>query len=163
MKFRILRYASSFFFLVMSYTYFLFEPWGSETLVLWSKETSVTSFPKNWEKGAGKSPVNFWHLLDPFSLIQKTDSTSLRKDRVCKVNSVEEACAKCFAVHMLEFEILQITWKKNQSLVFSFSPTDLPFWCFCYVFSCGLQDFKFQYVNRKAFRFRFFYNAKKVP
>ena len=79
MKFRILRYASSFFFLVMSYTYFLFEPWGSETLVLWSKETSVTSFPKNWEKGAGKSPVNFWHLLDPFSLIQKTDSTSLRK------------------------------------------------------------------------------------
>ena len=29
--------------------------------------------------------------------------------RQCKVNSVEEACAKCFAVHILEFEILQIT------------------------------------------------------
>ena len=26
-----------------------------------------------------------------------------------KVNSVQEACAKCFAVHILEFEILQTT------------------------------------------------------
>ena len=26
-----------------------------------------------------------------------------------KVNSVQEACAKCFAVHILIFEILQIT------------------------------------------------------
>ena len=25
-----------------------------------------------------------------------------------KVNSVQEACTKCFAVHMLKFEILQI-------------------------------------------------------
>ena len=31
-----------------------------------------------------------------------------------KVNSVqEEACAKCFGVHVLKFEILQITQKKN--------------------------------------------------
>ena len=29
-----------------------------------------------------------------------------------KVNSVQEACAKCFAVHILKFEILLITWKK---------------------------------------------------
>ena len=29
-----------------------------------------------------------------------------------KVNSMQEACAKCFAVHILKFEILQITWKK---------------------------------------------------
>ena len=26
-----------------------------------------------------------------------------------KVNSVQEACAKCFPVHVLEFEILQTT------------------------------------------------------
>ena len=26
-----------------------------------------------------------------------------------KVNPVQEACAKCFAVHILKFEILQIT------------------------------------------------------
>ena len=26
-----------------------------------------------------------------------------------KVNSVQKTCAKCFAVHILEFEILQIT------------------------------------------------------
>ena len=31
------------------------------------------------------------------------------KCRYHKVNSVQEACAKCFAVHILKFEILQIT------------------------------------------------------
>ena len=30
-----------------------------------------------------------------------------------KVNSVQEACAKCFAVHLLKFEILQTTWKNK--------------------------------------------------
>ena len=30
-----------------------------------------------------------------------------------KVNSVQEACAKCFAVHMLNFEILQTTQKNK--------------------------------------------------
>ena len=35
-------------------------------------------------------------------------------------------------------------WNKEHHLVFSFSPINLAFWCF-------LQDFKFQYVNRKAF------------
>ena len=41
-----------------------------------------------------------------------------------KVNSVQEACAKCFLVHILKFEILQITWKKlnkeHQTLSFQF-------------------------------------------
>ena len=46
-----------------------------------------------------------------------------------KVNSVQEACAKCFAVHILKFEILQTKWRnktsnsiceklKNKSLMF---------------------------------------------
>ena len=30
-----------------------------------------------------------------------------------KVNSVQEACAKCFAAHNLKFEILQTTWKNK--------------------------------------------------
>ena len=30
-----------------------------------------------------------------------------------KVNSVQEACAKCFGVHLLKFEILQTTWKNK--------------------------------------------------
>ena len=42
-----------------------------------------------------------------------------------KVNSVQEACAKCFAVH--KFEIFQITWKKwnkeHQTLNFQFFET----------------------------------------
>ena len=54
-----------------------------------------------------------------------------------KVNSVKEACAKCFVVHILKFETLQITWKnqtKNiRPLVLSFSTIDLAFWC---ILSC---------------------------
>ena len=30
-----------------------------------------------------------------------------------KVNSVQETCAKCIGVHILEFEILQTTWKNK--------------------------------------------------
>ena len=41
-----------------------------------------------------------------------------------KVNSIQEACTKCFAVHILKFEILQITGKKwnkeHQTLRFRF-------------------------------------------
>ena len=32
---------------------------------------------------------------------------------LCKVNSVQEACAKCFAVHLLKFEILQTIWENE--------------------------------------------------
>ena len=35
-------------------------------------------------------------------------------------------------------------------LVFNFS-SNLVFWCFLFYFSCCFQDFKFWYVNRKAF------------
>ena len=31
-----------------------------------------------------------------------------------KVNSVQEACAKCSSVHILQFEILQTTWENEQ-------------------------------------------------
>ena len=55
-----------------------------------------------------------------------------------KVNSVQKACAKCFVVHILRFEILQITWKKWEKnirpLVFSFLPIDLACWCFLFYF-----------------------------
>ena len=44
--------------------------------------------------------------------------------RYSKVNSVQEAYAKCFAVHILKIEILQITWnkrnKQHQTLSFQF-------------------------------------------
>ena len=67
---------------------------------------------------------------------------------IVKVNSVQEACTKCFGVHILEFEILQVTWKKwnkeHQKKVGSFPPIDLAFLCFFVLFfSCDLQDFKF--------------------
>ena len=35
------------------------------------------------------------------------------EEKFVKVNSVQEACAKYFAVHMLKFEILQTTWKNK--------------------------------------------------
>ena len=44
--------------------------------------------------------------------------------RYSKVNSVQEAYAKCFAVHILKIRILQITWnkrnKQHQTLSFQF-------------------------------------------
>ena len=46
------------------------------------------------------------------------------KSKLLKVNSVQETCAKCFAVHIVKFEILEITWKKwnkeHQTLSFQF-------------------------------------------
>ena len=47
--------------------------------------------------------------------------------------------------------------KNIRLLVFSFSSINLAFWCYCFVFSCGLQDFKFEYVNCKAFGASFLY------
>ena len=35
-----------------------------------------------------------------------------------KVNSVQEACAKSFAVHLLTFEILQTTWKNKTKNIY---------------------------------------------
>ena len=63
-------------------------------------------------------------------------------------NSVEEAYAKCFSVHILEFEILQITWKNRTKnirlLVFSFSSIDVTFWGFFIFFFyvvCKISNF----------------------
>ena len=79
-----------------------------------------------------------------------------------KVNSVQEACAKCFAVHISKFEILQTTWKKRnkkhqnaRSIDEKLKTKSLMF--FVLFFSWDLQDFKFWYVNRKAFSARFLY------
>ena len=64
-----------------------------------------------------------------------------------KVNSVQEACAKCFSVHTLGFHILQITWKNEAKNI---KP-------FCFIFLYGLQYFKFWYLNRKEFGESFLY------
>ena len=59
------------------------------------------------------------------------------------------------------FEILQITWfkwnKEHHTLSFQFLSINLTFWCFLFCFLCGLQDFKFYYVNCKAFEAKFLY------
>ena len=46
-----------------------------------------------------------------FSHTKEFDLRHLPNILTNKVNSVQEACAKCFAVHLLKFEILQTTWK----------------------------------------------------
>ena len=46
-------------------------------------------------------------LLNSFPGLKYTVGKT--KEICCKVNSVQEACAKCFAVHLLKFEILQTT------------------------------------------------------
>ena len=56
--------------------------------------------------------------------LKNTSLITIRYNRESKVNSEQEACAKCFPVHILKFEILQITWKKwnkeHQTLGFQF-------------------------------------------
>ena len=66
-----------------------------------------------------------------------------------KVNSVQEACAKCVGVHILKFKILHTTWKnktkqKNQNAKYigeKLKTKGLMF--FVSFFSSDLQDFKF--------------------
>ena len=62
-----------------------------------------------------------------------------------KVNSVQETRAKCLAVQILKFEILQITWNKEpQTLSFQLFANKFSIFMFLALFfSCGLQDFKF--------------------
>ena len=55
---------------------------------------------------------------------------------VSKVNSVQEACTKRFAVHILKFEISK-SHERNETknirlLVFSFWSINLAFWCFLF-------------------------------
>ena len=38
-----------------------------------------------------------------------------QEDMLSKVNSAQEACAKCFVVHVSKFEIPQITWKNRKN------------------------------------------------
>ena len=81
--------------------------------------------------------------------------------RSTALKSTQEAWAKCFAVHILKFEILQNHLQKNdanQTLSFQFFTNRFSILMgFFWIFSCVLQDFKFQYVNRKAFGASFLY------
>ena len=79
-----------------------------------------------------KSYIHFFYQIN--NIMKKLDWLKLAKNSfwiscwiwliICKVNSVQEACAKCFLVHILKFEILQITWKKlnteHKTLSFQF-------------------------------------------
>ena len=50
-----------------------------------------------------------------------------------KVNSAQEVYTKFFAVHILKFEILHITWKNGTKNI-SFSSINLAFWYFLFYF-----------------------------
>ena len=55
-----------------------------------------------------------------YSLLIQLSLTGTLPVLLGKVNSVHEACAKCFAVHLLKFEILQTTGKtrhKHQNAI----------------------------------------------
>ena len=101
-------------------------------------------------------------MYNDFALgIMEHEKSPWMGDIPFKVNSVQEACAKCFVVHILKFEILQTTWKnktKNiKMLDLLVKNWKLRVWrSFFSFFSCDLQDFKFYYVNRKAFGTSFF-------
>jgi hypothetical protein len=72
----------------------------------------------------------------------------IKEHHFTKVKTIQEACAKCFAVQILKFEILQITWKKwykeYQILSFHFSLINIAFWCFfflCFHVVCKISNF----------------------
>ena len=73
-----------------------------------------------------------------------------------KVNSVQEACAKYFAVHLSKFGILQTIWKnktKNmKTLNLSVKNWILRSDVLCFIFFMWFARFQIlMYVNRKAF------------
>ena len=72
--------------------------------------------------------------MQKFSIIPWQTNRFIWVFIVHKVNSGQEACAKCFTVYILRFEILQITWnKEHQTLSFQCS-IDWAFWCFLFCF-----------------------------
>ena len=58
-----------------------------------------------------------------------------------KVNSVQEACAKCFAVHILKFEILQTT-ENIKILDLLMKNPKLRVWCSLFHGICKISNFK---------------------
>ena len=122
---------------------------GNEIIFSWTKEKGnyVTnrlefSLVMKWKS-----------ILSPFSWSGQCFATTNGRWGfpwifISKVNTVQEACAKCFAVHLLKFEILQTTWKnktKNiKMLNLLVKNWKLRVWCSLFhFFSCDLQDFKF--------------------
>ena len=83
-----------------------------------------------------------WNSLNVFEIIHK-----LRFADFDKVNLVQEACVKCFAVHLLKFEIFQTSWKTKQkhqnakSIGEKLKTKGLMF--FVSFLKCDMQDFKF--------------------
>ena len=118
------------------------------SIVMDRLSTSVPSWTNGYQ--ARNRAVGMYYTLPRLSLID------------IKVNSVQEACSKCFAVHMLEFEILQITWKKwnkeYQTLSFQFIPNKFSISMFLFCFFMWFARFQVNntYVNRKAFGASFF-------
>jgi hypothetical protein len=84
----------------------------------------------------------------PFANIGLKFANWTHQTYIIKVNSLQESCAKYIAVHILKFEILQITWKKwnkeHKTPYFQFFNNRFSILMFfCFFFSCGLHDFKF--------------------
>ena len=66
----------------------------------------------------------------------------------CEVNSIQEACNKCFVVHTLKLEIWQTTWKNklknNKNLNLLIKNWKLRAWCSLFHFSpviCRISNF----------------------
>ena len=58
------------------------------------------------------TPKNILFLLNSnksFTVLVRKCNSKMSALQSSKVNSVEEACAKCFVVHVLKSEIFQIT------------------------------------------------------
>ena len=99
--------------------------------------------------GAWSSCIKF---LKELSLIKGFTSgfTSAHCQYRYKFQSVQEACTKCFVVHIWKFEILQITWKKWNRLRVSVQGVK----SFGSHFACLCRGFEF-YEVKKMFCYYF--------
>ena len=81
--------------------------------------------------------ITNWNLSDSSDVIY-CGMEGKFEEKFVKVNSVQEACAKYFVVHMLKFEILQTTWKNKtksiKMLDLLMKNWKLRVWCFLFHF-----------------------------
>ena len=74
----------------------------------------IASLLKNWETHAysriSLSTLHLWNNV----LQRQWKVWKFARAWFFSVNSIQEACTKCFAVHLSKFEILQTTWKTKQ-------------------------------------------------
>ena len=106
--------------------------------------------------------VKLWPLID--SLQREIDQPKLQ---LIKVNSVQEACAKCFVIHLLKFEILKNTWKNKTKNIYWWKTEKSGSDVLCFIFVMWFAIFQIlicepQSIMRKLLILSWLYNKSYI-